>query len=234
MANNSTAVIASFKSSSSAKPHADQHCTASKATPHPQNPSPSSKVSETSGLEKLRPELRRSILAMLDLDQLEALVKASPTFHQQYRHDRRYILTNALQTTLGVLTVDAHAVIRPLVESYAIWALTNVVSKRNRGETGAHIDPLSPTEELRIVRGFYRFQIWCNLFGSQRPVFSPFDVLDMFFGLYEPWEVQEVASVHTFAETKFDLKDIPQESNEELARERQLIVTCTLEMQSSP
>ncbi|EEU43575.1 uncharacterized protein NECHADRAFT_82499 [Fusarium vanettenii 77-13-4] len=63
-------------------------------------------------LECLPPEVRRYILSTLDLSHLSALVHASPTFHQQYLVDRRYILCKSLETTIGCLTVEAYAVHR--------------------------------------------------------------------------------------------------------------------------
>lgn len=63
-----------------------------------------------SGLESLPPEIRRHLLSTLDLPRLKALVRASPTFHDQYLLDRKYILCRSLQETWGSVTVDAYAV----------------------------------------------------------------------------------------------------------------------------
>lgn len=63
-------------------------------------------------LESLPPEVRRYILSILDLSHLSALVHASPTFHQQYLADRRYLLCKSLEVTIGCLTVEAYAVYR--------------------------------------------------------------------------------------------------------------------------
>lgn len=61
-----------------------------------------------SSLEGLPPEVRRQILSILDLPTLKALVRASPTFHQQYLHDRRHLLSTSLETTLGSTSLDAY------------------------------------------------------------------------------------------------------------------------------
>lgn len=61
-----------------------------------------------SGLERLPAEVRRHILSVMDLSGLKALVRASPTYHQQYRLDRRYLLSAALQVALGSVTLDAY------------------------------------------------------------------------------------------------------------------------------
>lgn len=46
---------------------------------------------------------------MLDLPSLKAMVQASPTFHQQYISERRYILCRSLEWTLNEALVDAYA-----------------------------------------------------------------------------------------------------------------------------
>lgn len=61
-----------------------------------------------SGLESLPAEVRRHILSVMDLPRLKALVRASPTYHQQYRLDRRYLLNAALQVALGSVSLDAY------------------------------------------------------------------------------------------------------------------------------
>ncbi|KAJ3544460.1 hypothetical protein NM208_g3039 [Fusarium decemcellulare] len=65
---------------------------------------------DNSRLGCLPPEVRRYILSILDLTSLSALVHASPTFHQQYLVDRRYLLCKSLEMTIGCLTAEAYAV----------------------------------------------------------------------------------------------------------------------------
>lgn len=78
------------------------------------------------GLESLPPEVRRLILSVLDLSRLKALVHASPTYHQQYVHDRRYLLCRSLEETLGSVTVD----------SYAVHLFAAPVGNKNRNISG--------------------------------------------------------------------------------------------------
>lgn len=61
-----------------------------------------------SGLERLPAEVRRHILSAMDLDRLKAIVRTAPAFHQQYLLDRRYLLSSALQVTLGSVSLDAY------------------------------------------------------------------------------------------------------------------------------
>ena len=62
-----------------------------------------------SRFETLPPEVRRYLLSSFDLPHSKALVRASPTFHQQYLLDRRYLLCKSLENTLGSVTVEAYA-----------------------------------------------------------------------------------------------------------------------------
>lgn len=63
-----------------------------------------------SGLERLPPEVRRHLLSILDLSRLKALVRASPTFHEQYLLDRRYLLSASIDVTLRSVGIDAYFV----------------------------------------------------------------------------------------------------------------------------
>ncbi|KAL2022268.1 hypothetical protein VTK56DRAFT_5878 [Thermocarpiscus australiensis] len=218
-------------------------------------------VQLNAGLENLPAEIRREILDALDYESLRALVHASPTFHQQYRLDRRSLLCGCLQRTLGAAAVDACAayrssldsfsdartresvaefleayqdrrssatysmsdealtedeaaamaafhfiVIEPLSKRFTSWALGHLAN-----ETGGspHHEPLSTTEEARIMRAMYRFQLCCNLFHERRDQFrqhhwDPIDLAELFFWLFEPWEVEEVVCVYKFAKDEFD------------------------------
>ncbi|UPK90883.1 hypothetical protein LCI18_001818 [Fusarium solani-melongenae] len=254
----------SSESSTYTKSHEDNSSTTAESTSHLQSlPSIVKETAELSRLEQLPPELRLSILTTLNLDQVKNLIKSSPTFYQQYRHDRKFILGSALNTPLGSLTVDAYAVhltspanfdlvhpedaiprflkdyqrlrssldfslpeqgltgndmsdlavfhflvVQPFTKMYKNWAFANIANAFEDPKMTARTRPLTPTEEMRIMRGLYRFQLWCNLFGHSESVFDEVRILEMFFGVYEPWEVDEINSVHTFATEGF-FTDLP-------------------------
>lgn len=104
------------------------------------------------------------------------------------------------------------SVVKHLSRIYTGWALANLSDKtEDQTEEPQGDRPLSKTEETRLFRAFYRFQLCCNLFGKGRHKtlqahiidFDSLDILDNFFCLFEPWEVEEIACIYTFAEDKY-------------------------------
>ncbi|KAL2809184.1 hypothetical protein BJX63DRAFT_424024 [Aspergillus granulosus] len=201
-------------------------------------------------LENLPPEIRRQILLAADFDGLNALVHASPVFHQQYLLDRRCILYESLKSTLGIVFVDAYTVyqsgqvdflrtrstesvtrileaykerrssttqacslstasiISPLARRYTTWTLDNLSKESG---TQVSYEPLSKPEETRVTRALYRLQLFSNLFGENhehpfypRLRFTWNDVLEILIFLFEPWEVEELHSVYTFAKATYN------------------------------
>lgn len=102
-------------------------------------------------------------------------------------------------------------VIDPILRLYVSWALGNLAS-----ETKAQPDsqPLSPAEKTRLLRGLYRFELCCALYGPRfkendasqlswqeiRFHFLDYSILDRL----EPWEAEEVCCFHAFAKDKYD------------------------------
>lgn len=104
------------------------------------------------------------------------------------------------------------SVVKPLTRLYHGWALANLTNQtEGKSEDQADDKPLTKTEETRLFRAFYRFQLCCNLFGTgrHRPLlcyrldFRSVDILASFFCLFEPWEVEEIVCIYTFAKAKY-------------------------------
>jgi len=100
-------------------------------------------------------------------------------------------------------------VVAPLARRYTHWALSNL-----RSESAVELDDneaLSQTEETRIIRALYRFQLCCTLFGKGRlgvpqvagSRFESIEILALFLCLFEPWEVEEIACIYAFAKEKY-------------------------------
>ncbi|KAK4034326.1 hypothetical protein C8A01DRAFT_39201 [Parachaetomium inaequale] len=74
--------------------------------------------------------------------------------------------------------------------------------------TPLQVGDLSTTERTRFLRSLYRFQLFCILFSTKRPYYPPEgfseeDVLTIFFGIFNPWEAEEVACISRIIETKY-------------------------------
>ncbi|TAQ85352.1 hypothetical protein B7494_g6315 [Chlorociboria aeruginascens] len=105
--------------------------------------------------------------------------------------------------------VQFFSITRVLATEFANSALTYLpISTKS--------EPLSRTERMRILRAFYRLQICCNLFGANHRKhwdllnsyetlnISCVDILRLFFCIFEPWEVEEIACVHAFMGKKYE------------------------------
>ncbi|KXH49793.1 hypothetical protein CSIM01_03930 [Colletotrichum simmondsii] len=110
---------------------------------------------------------------------------------------------------------------RPIARLYANWALGNLrqaVSSESQftsGETSISTRPgaddvasLSPSEEIRIYRAIYRFETYCHLFGRNKGVrsygFRSDKICDIFFGNFDPWDVEAFGSIYLFIKYKYE------------------------------
>ncbi|OQE96559.1 hypothetical protein PENNAL_c0001G01872 [Penicillium nalgiovense] len=69
-----------------------------------------SKASQVPSMETLPAELRHHIPLRVEFDSLKALVQASLIYFHQYRLDRKRILCQSLEATLGNAVADAYVV----------------------------------------------------------------------------------------------------------------------------
>lgn len=122
--------------------------------------------------------------------------------------ERRATATTFLKTApdLNEVVGIAHfysSTILLLLPYYLPWAGKHYPDLRLR-----KLEQLSKTERTRILRACYRFETWCNLFGVVRPGMDKRpggkETVQLFLGGYEPWEVEEILCINTFAEDKYD------------------------------
>jgi hypothetical protein len=98
-----------------------------------------------------------------------------------------------------------------MVGELARWALGNLTAQLQKDLKEQHYDPLSMTEETRIVRALYRFQLSCLLFGNASRAdlwtrhWGPKESIRIpnLFESIEPWEIEEIGCVYEFARDKF-------------------------------
>ena len=136
------------------------------------------------------------------------------------------IATEGLSEDEAVAMTAFHSTtVQALARQYIDWALDSVAKETKNSPYQA---PPSMTEDTRIMRALYRFQLLCNLFGRGghgstkewlRPHldFDTVSVLSIFFGIFEPWEVEEVVCIYAFAKDKYDqiFRDISWDVNPE-------------------
>lgn len=121
-------------------------------------------------------------------------------------------------------------IVQPLVRRFA----TQASNKLREHTESFHIhDGLSRTEEIRMVRAFYRYQLCCNIYGCGHgksfasdkssysncvdKLFCSYQsccfradysssgrVLKDFFCLFDPWEVEEIVCVSKFSQAKYE------------------------------
>ena len=100
--------------------------------------------------------------------------------------------------------------VSPILRLFTSQALENLAE-----EAGQPLEeePISSTEQARLRRAFYRFQLTCQLlshgkFNGRRERTGenewPIRYLWSFVGMFEPWEIEEIACIHAFAKMKFD------------------------------
>ncbi|KAI9784464.1 MAG: hypothetical protein M1839_002120 [Geoglossum umbratile] len=96
--------------------------------------------------------------------------------------------------------------IRPLASYYVDWVGAYL---RGKFKSFRSYGPLSKTEETRVLRALYRYELFSHLFGESpsrnakiHNVFPVIDVLKLFLGLFEPWEVEEMVCIHNFTVEK--------------------------------
>ncbi|KAE8132867.1 hypothetical protein BDV38DRAFT_296563 [Aspergillus pseudotamarii] len=136
------------------------------------------------------------------------------TFLQSYQDQRGSSLYSVPSKTCSVdelvaLAVFYFSIVKPLAQYYTSWALGNLATETGNPRSN---EPLSQVEETRLIRALYRFQLCCNLFGAgchkssqmQRLSFDSVEIGTIFLDLFEPWEVEEISCIYTFAKERYN------------------------------
>ncbi|MCJ1473543.1 hypothetical protein MMC13_002194 [Lambiella insularis] len=102
------------------------------------------------------------------------------------------------------------------------------------GFVAGHLDevPLSPTECFRIHRGFYRYQLYCNLFTIPSPLCEKDsdgqDRSHVFLSLFLAWETEELACIHDYIMHKYTMwfQEIAADVSREAPRFQDELARC--------
>lgn len=111
--------------------------------------------------------------------------------------------------------------VNPLAAHFVSWALANFRSGpvQPSAQPLGGAEALTRTEKTRVTRAFYRFEVFCHLFGDSRyERFMGVDINERFFsdlGL-EPWEAEEVYFIYAFVKEKYEavVEDVKWDLNE--------------------
>lgn len=111
-------------------------------------------------------------------------------------------------------------VARPLARRYSMWALANLTahatSSSADGREAAQAAfaaadqgvTLSRSEEIRLYRALYRYETFSHLFGrnrgKRRGGFLRDQINELFFCLFDPWEVEAVGCIDLFIRLKYE------------------------------
>ena len=88
-----------------------------------------------------------------------------------------------------------HLCIQNLVDDFS----QSAISDKNREADRETSPTITATERRRFIRAFYRFEIYCNIFGSR--IKKPFrleELAHVLFNRFAPWETEQLACVHDF------------------------------------
>lgn len=133
---------------------------------------------------------------------------------------------------VAAMTLFHQKFVKPFVRGYTSWALANL--NKHLGTEIQH-KPLTQTEETRIMRALYRYQLCCHMWGradgdlgrqhwgSDKANLYVEDMLDSI----EPWEVEELICVYAFVKAKLDetfttIQDDVHPDNPEFDHQRRL------------
>ena len=104
------------------------------------------------------------------------------------------------------------SVAQPLARRYSVWALANFKngassSGANEVAEGEQGLKLTRSEEIRIFRALYRYETYYHLFGRNTGTrwggFRHHEINELFFGLFDPWEVEAVGCIEIFVRQKY-------------------------------
>jgi hypothetical protein len=121
------------------------------------------------------------------------------------------------------------SVARPLARLFSKWALVNLrkatssLIAQDRAakallKLSDNVIKLKRSEEIRIFRALYRYETFYHLFGRNRGrrhgAFRHHQINEIFFCLFNPWEVEAVGCIDSFVRQSYE--DIFDEAKEDL------------------
>ncbi|KAH6838509.1 hypothetical protein B0I37DRAFT_387065 [Chaetomium sp. MPI-CAGE-AT-0009] len=131
---------------------------------------------------------------------------AARTFMDTYQKHRSQPSTIASECTAADIVGMATfywSTVGPLMQEIPQRLLHNL-------DPSLQIGHLSGVERERLLRALYRFQMWCNLYGTDPGAVAgsrsvqPIEMLMHFFRVFEPWEIEEISCIHALFMDMYD------------------------------
>ncbi|KAK4247469.1 hypothetical protein C7999DRAFT_14491 [Corynascus novoguineensis] len=104
----------------------------------------------------------------------------------------------------------------PLARRYRNWALGNLIHETSSSNDRVVITTTaekpdaecSRSEEIRIFRALYRYETYDNIFGRnegrREGIIYPVGINDLFFGLFNPWEIEAIGCIELFVRYHYE------------------------------
>ncbi|POS68905.1 hypothetical protein DHEL01_v212700 [Diaporthe helianthi] len=139
----------------------------------------------------------------------------------RYSSDPAIMLKSMSLSDVRWLTWFHTLTVKPLATQLSTWASTNLESaaakateeQRMQAKSASSKETptcntwpggFSVTEQRRILRAFYRFEIFCHLFsGEQHQSFRHDDIARIFLSQFESWEIEEMGCVYTWIKQRY-------------------------------
>ncbi|KAL1856415.1 hypothetical protein VTK73DRAFT_8290 [Phialemonium thermophilum] len=142
---------------------------------------------------------------------VESLLSGSPPYLSSAEPPRAAAAEDLDQAAVREMATFYFRVQR-LSERYVDWALERLAAQARPHDpttSPGFQRRLSSTERTRIVRGMYRFHLFCELFGTVRgyqwdAYGLEVDIIKVFFLRYQPWEIEEILCVAGFVQATYD------------------------------
>lgn len=131
-------------------------------------------------------------------------VQSHMSTHQQYSSAPSTVFDECAVEELIGMAAFYISTISPLLKRIPEKLLRNL-DRSLKLEGG-----LRSVERLRIARALYRFQLWCNLYGTgdgaacRDQTVDHFDMLVYFFEVFPAWEIEEISCIHAFFMDMYD------------------------------
>lgn len=96
------------------------------------------------------------------------------------------------------------SIVRPLAAEFVTRAL-DPSPESSAANFLSHFGELSRTESTRLLRAFYRLEIFSHLFDDSQyeTYWFPSAVLHPFLIRLEPWEVEEICCIYSFVKARY-------------------------------